>query len=100
MPRTREQLKQAAADAEAWLDQLDPNADDVEVDDPKDLRDIAYALGAVASAEEAVSAAVAKARANGRSWGQIATILGMTRQATQKRYDVPAHAGRATRRAR
>lgn len=90
MPRSREQLEKAAADAEAWLDQLDPDDPNVTVDDPKDLREIAHALGAVDSAEKAVAAAVVTARGNGRSWNEIARIVGMSRQATQKRYDQPA----------
>lgn len=94
MPRTRQQIEQAAAEAEAWLDQLDPNDPTVTVDDPKDLRDIAYAMGAVAEAEKAVTAAIDTARANGRSWNAIARILGVSRQAAQKRYDHPATTSR------
>lgn len=37
-PRTHEELQRAAAEAEAWLDGLDPSA--VEVDDTRDLRAI------------------------------------------------------------
>ncbi|HVL83035.1 MAG TPA: hypothetical protein VM367_01890 [Pseudonocardia sp.] len=90
MPRTRAQIEQAAADAEAWLDQLDqldPDDPDVAVDDPADLRAIAYALAAVASADQAVAQAVNAARARGRTWGDIAMILGTSRQAAQKRYE-------------
>ncbi|MGH3931125.1 MAG: sigma-70 family RNA polymerase sigma factor [Pseudonocardiaceae bacterium] len=90
MPRSRVQLEQAAADAEAWLDQLDPADPNITVDDPADLRAIAYALAAVASAEQAVSQSVAAARKNGRTWGDIAMILGISRQAAQKRYGDPA----------
>lgn len=86
MPRSRAQLEQAAAEAEAWLDQLDPNDPSITVDDPADLRAIAYAMAAVASAERAVGQAVAAARKNGRTWGDIAMILGISRQAAQKRY--------------
>lgn len=93
MPRSRAQLEQAAADAEAWLDQLDPDDDpNITVDDPADLRTIAYALAAVASAEQVVSQAVAAARKNGRTWGDVAMILGISRQAAQKRYGHPATA--------
>lgn len=90
MPRSRAQLEQAATDAEAWLDQLDPDDSKIIVDDPADLRTIAYALAAVASAEQVVSQAVAAARKNGRTWGDIAMILGISRQAAQKRYGHPA----------
>jgi hypothetical protein len=46
MPRTREQLEQAAAAARAWLDSLDPAIGPAE--DPRDLRRIGLALGDVA----------------------------------------------------
>lgn len=90
MPRSRAQLEQAAADAEAWLDQLDPADSTVENDDPADLRTIAAALNVAAAVEQAVGAAVAAARQKGRSWNEIARILGVSRQAAQKRYDQPA----------
>jgi hypothetical protein len=90
MPRTREQLEQAAAEAEAWLDRLDPDDSNVRIDDPADLREIARALGAVVDAEKVLTLTITAARANGRSWNEIARVLGISRQATQKRYDRPA----------
>ena len=90
MPRTREQLEQAAAAAEAWLDGLDPADGDLRVDDPEDLRQIARALRTAVEAEEVLTLSIGSARANGRSWNEIARVLGMSRQATQKRYDRPA----------
>ena len=48
MPRTREQLEQATADAEAWLDQLDPDITPTE--DVADLRAVTDAMRAVAGA--------------------------------------------------
>jgi len=92
MPRTRQQLEQAAADAEAWLDQLNPDDPTVTVEDPAALRGIAHAMTDVATAEQKLTDAVGRARADGHSWGRIALILGMSRQATQKRYDLPAEA--------
>lgn len=92
MPRSRSQLERAAAEAEAWLDQLDPDDPNVTVDDPKELRDVAYALGAVASAEQDLAAAVTAARTAGRSWNEIARVLGLSRQAAQKRFDTSATA--------
>lgn len=89
MPRTQQELEQAAADAEAWLDSLDPATADVE--DPADLRAIAWAVGETAAAEARVREAVAAARANGRSWARIAMALGVSRQAARQRYgDAPA----------
>lgn len=72
MPRTRDELETAAAAAEQWLDDLDP--DTVDWDDPADLRAIGQSLGDVAGAETALADAVAAARINGRSWGEIGQI--------------------------
>ncbi len=84
MPRTRDELEQAAADARTWLDALDPSATPAE--DPRDLRRIGLALGGVAEAERELADAVAAARANGRSWGEIALVLGVSKQAARERY--------------
>lgn len=84
MPRTREELEHAAADAQAWLDSLDPNL--TPADDPRDLRRIGLALGDLAEAEHELADAVAAARANGRSWGEIALVLGVSKQAARERY--------------
>ncbi|MBA2281176.1 MAG: sigma-70 family RNA polymerase sigma factor [Actinomycetota bacterium] len=84
MPRTRKQLEQAAADAEAWLDSLDPEVTPAE--DISDLAAIGAALAKVAAAEGEIEVAVAAARANGRSWPRIALVLGISKQAAQQRY--------------
>ncbi|MGH9039865.1 MAG: sigma-70 family RNA polymerase sigma factor [Acidimicrobiia bacterium] len=84
MPRTREQLDQAAAEAEAWLDQLDP---DTTVEDVADLRAIINAVKGVAGAQADLDTAVLSARAVGRSWGVIALALGISRQAARQRYE-------------
>lgn len=84
MPRTRDELEQAAADARAWLDSLDPSTTPAE--DPRDLRRIGLALGDVAAAERELADAVSAARANDRSWGEIALMLGVSKQAARERY--------------
>jgi acyl transferase domain-containing protein len=83
MPRTPEQLKQAAAEAEAWLDSL---GDDVHIEDPTDLREIAKTVAEVAAAEERLAELVRAARENGRSWGRIAMALGVSKQAARQRF--------------
>ncbi len=87
IPRTREQLEAAAADAEAMLDSLDPATTPVE--DTADLRGIAAAINEVAAAEANLSAAVAAARSQGRSWARIAMVLGVSKQAARQRYGPP-----------
>lgn len=95
MPRTPEQLRQAAVDAERWLDSLDPTVISSPDADASDLRRIGRAVVEAARNEAELGEAVAMARANGRSWGQIATILGVSRQSARERFaqSVAAEAG-------
>ena len=88
MPRTREQLEQAAAEAEAWLDNLDPETTDAE--DVSDLRSVAEVVSRVAATQVELEEAVKAARAQGRSWGRIALALGTSRQAARERFDEPS----------
>ena len=91
MPRTRAQLEQAVADTEAWLDALDPEALTSPDSDGADLRAIAQALHAVAAVDLALADQIATARANGRTWTQIGTVLGVSKQAARERFGEPAH---------
>jgi len=88
MPRTREELEKAATDAETWLESLDLAATPAE--DPTDLRRIGLALRDLADDQREVDEAVAAARENGRSWGEIGLVLGISRQAARERYSQPA----------
>lgn len=91
MARTQAQLEQAAAEAEAWLDSLDPATDPA--DDIRDLRAITATVDAIAENEARLTEAVATARRNGRSWGMIARALGVSKQAAQQRYGEHVNAG-------
>ncbi|HEU5270696.1 MAG TPA: hypothetical protein VFU36_12285 [Jatrophihabitans sp.] len=78
----------AVAQSEAWLDAVNP--DDVPngaIDDREDLRRIGMALIAIETAEQDLVSAVADARANKRSWTDIANVLGVSRQAARQRFD-------------
>ncbi len=86
MPRTREQLQQAAADAERWLDSLDPAAIALPDADASRLRRIGAAVRASATSQVELADAVADAREHGHPWTQIAVMLGTSRQAAQERY--------------
>lgn len=90
MPRTREQLQQAAEDAEQWLDSL--NAADLASPDAdaSRLRRIGAAVRATATNQAELAEAVADARRQGHTWTQIATMLGTSRQAAHERYGEPA----------
>lgn len=87
MPRTPEQLAHAAAEAEAWLDTLDPAA--VPAQDTSDLRSVAEAVRDIARDEARLRGAVQAARGNGRSWGRISMALGVSRQAARERFGEP-----------
>jgi hypothetical protein len=91
MPRTRAQLQQALADTEAWLDGLDPTALASPDSNGEDLRAIGDALHTVAASDLSLAEQVAKARANGRTWTQIAAVLGVSKQAARERFGEPAH---------
>lgn len=91
MARTQAQLEQAAAEAEAWLDSLDPAAEPA--DDIRDLRAITAAVDAIAEDEARLTEAVTTARRKGRSWGMIARALGVSKQAAQQRYGEHVNAG-------
>jgi predicted ArsR family transcriptional regulator len=45
------------------------------------------ALTAIEAAEQSLLSAVADARANKRSWTEIANVLGVSRQAARQRFD-------------
>lgn len=81
----------AAAEVEAWLDQLDPAT--TPATDAADLRHIGQALNALEQAEHgsedaraALAQAVAQARDAGRSWTLIGMVLGISKQAAQQRF--------------
>ena len=91
MPRTREQLEKALTDTEAWLDRLDPETIASQDSEATDLRAIGEALHAVAASDLGLVKQVAAARANGRTWTQIATVLGVSKQAARERFGEQAH---------
>jgi hypothetical protein len=91
MPYTHEQLQAAVLDAEAWLDNLDPAVLTAPEADAADLRAIADARHQVASSDLQLAEAVARARANGCTWGQIGVVLGVSKQAARERFSAVAH---------
>ena len=88
MSRSEDELAEALAQSEAWLDAVNPDEVPGEaIDDRKDLRQVGVALIAIEAAEQALVSAVAHARANKRSWTDIANVLGVSRQAARQRFD-------------
>lgn len=89
MPRTREQIQEAADAAERWLASLDPTAIAAPDGDPRRLRRIGEAMRVVARGEAELADAVADARLHGDTWTQIAAMLGTSRQAARERFGEP-----------
>jgi hypothetical protein len=90
MPRTREQLQKALADTPAWLDQLDPETIASPEAGTEDCARSARRCMLSRSAICRLADEVAKARANGRTWTQIAAVLGVSKQAARERFGEPA----------
>lgn len=91
-------LEDEVAEALARLEALDPHDSAVTVDRERtDMRRIGAALYAVDYAHTTLVRAVANARRHGRSWTDIANVLGVSRQAARQRFsdqvDVLAHHG-------
>ncbi|HEY2282528.1 MAG TPA: hypothetical protein VGH60_03140 [Solirubrobacteraceae bacterium] len=77
---TDEEIQRAAKLAEKF----DPSG--IQIDDTTDLRTLAEAVDSVRTGEARVRELVARARANGRSWGEIGIALGVSRQAARERF--------------
>jgi DNA-binding CsgD family transcriptional regulator len=54
--------------------------------DGADLRAIGEALRTKAASDLSLAEQVAKTRANGRTWTQIAAVLGVSKQAARERF--------------
>jgi hypothetical protein len=80
-------LEDDVAEALARLSALDPDDPNVTVDRERtDMRRIGAALYAVDIAHTILVRAVATARHRGRSWTEIANVLGVSRQAARQRF--------------
>ena len=73
-----------AAALEAWADEVD-DADLVEIDTDS-LKAIAVYAERLGRLEAGLADAVQKARRDGRSWSSIGTMLGVSKQAAQRKY--------------
>ncbi len=75
---------QRAAALEAWADDVD--GDDLVEVDTDELKVIAQYAARRDRLETALANAVRVARSNGRSWSEIGTMLGVSKQAAQRKY--------------
>ncbi len=84
MRHTDEEIERAAHRFEQLADELDPaTAAALHIDD---LREVAVASEAVRTDEARLLEAVEVARSHGRSWNQIAVVLGVSRQGARQRF--------------
>ena len=75
---------QRAATLEAWADEVE--ADDLVEIDTDELKAIGQFAARRDRLETALADAVLTARRHGRSWSEIGTMLGVTKQAAQRKY--------------
>ncbi len=93
MARSEKEIAEAVAESDAWMDAVEPARLSTDaVNDRKDLRQIGVAMLAIEVAEQSLVAAVAQAKASGRSWTDIANVLGVSRQAARQRFDARLNA--------
>jgi hypothetical protein len=65
-------------------EEFDPSS--MAIDDMTDLRALAEAVDTVRVGEARVRELVARARGDGRSWGEIGIALGVSRHAARERF--------------
>jgi DNA repair exonuclease SbcCD ATPase subunit len=79
-----DEIEQAAQRFDQLADELDPET--APVLKTEDLQQIAAASEAIRADEARLRDAVKIARAQGRSWNQIAVALGVSRQSARQRF--------------
>ena len=81
MSKTRGEQAEAL---EVWAERVD--AEDLRETDTSALREIAELAEQRAGVEAELEAAVVAARKANRSWSEIGTMLGVSKQAAQRKY--------------
>ena len=69
---------------ERWADQVAPAA--LHSPGPLALRLLAAGVDQRDAADDVITEAIRRARAAGQSWSQIAAVLGVSKQAAQRKY--------------
>jgi hypothetical protein len=86
---TRTRAEQAAA-LERWADAVEP--EDLRIADTDALRAIAELVDQRHHVDTELTRAVRSARSADRSWSEIGTMLGVSKQAAQRKYGDKASA--------
>ena len=81
MSRSRAAKAQAI---EAWADKVEPG--DLVIADTESLREIAELAERRSEVDAALIEAVRSARRSDRSWSEIGAMLGVSKQAAQRKY--------------
>ncbi len=81
MNKTRAERAQAL---ESWAEQVDPA--DLKTADTEVLRVIADLAEKRSEIDDELTAAIRSARQANRSWSEIGTMLGVSKQAAQRKY--------------
>jgi hypothetical protein len=81
MSKTREERAKAL---EKWVETLD--ASELKTADTQALRTIAQLVDQRNEVEEQITEAVISARESQRSWSEIGVMLGVSKQAAQRKY--------------
>lgn len=82
--RSPEELMALTQSVEAWADAVHPH--DLREVPIEDLRAITSLADTIHQAEAALAHAIERARREGRTWSEIGTSLGVSKQAAQQRY--------------
>jgi len=89
MPRTADEIISRAEELAARFEDHEPDAEDIK--DASALRELRQAFLARAEAEQRVTDAVQRARAEGHSWASIGAMVGTSGEAARQRYGHSAH---------
>lgn len=91
MPRTTDEIISQAEELAARFEEHAPDADDIR--DASALRELRRAFLARAEAEQRVTEAVRRARANGHSWASIGDMVGTSGEAARQKYGLTGPMG-------
>lgn len=89
MPRTTEEIIHQAEELAARFEDHKPDPDDIR--NASALRELRQAFLARAEAEQRVTEAVMKARADDHSWASIGAMIGTSGEAARQRYGQKTH---------
>ena len=84
MPRTAEEIIHRAEELATRFEDHEPDVSDIK--DASALRELRHAFLARAEAEQRVTDAVRRARADGHSWASIGAMVGTSGEAARQRY--------------